>query len=100
MNITVNGKDVNIVSALPLTIGDWRKLAARGLTDEALAAPTSETTFTLVFYVLNKANKDIVEDDVNSLPVKVFAAVAQQINKLAKEAEEKIDIPFLTTSTS
>lgn len=64
------GKEADLEKVLPLTIGDWRQLKQRGcdLIEMSSGGFDVEQVITMVTYVLQKANAEITEEDVLSLP--------------------------------
>ena len=67
--IEINGKKINLNVALPLTLGDWRRLEEQGVSATKLAENRMADTIKLIHYVAVKANPDITVDDVESVPL-------------------------------
>jgi hypothetical protein len=71
----VNGKEADVSKAFPLTIGDLKKLKAAGcdiLRWRAGTEPPSEDVLTMVQYIIQKANPEITESDIDACPLKVW----------------------------
>lgn len=68
MKITVNGKEVDTDKALPLQLRDLRRLKREFKIDlvEGLSGDV-ERQFGFLLVLFQKANKDITEEDVESL---------------------------------
>jgi hypothetical protein len=95
--VRINGKNADLRKAMPLTIGDWKKLEAEGITAEQLKDnPSITKTATFLTYILHKANPEIFEADVDTVSLKD----PQIQNVFAALAVKEVDIPFSTPSTS
>lgn len=68
--IEVNGKKINLNLALPLTLGDWRRLEEQGVSATQLAENRMVDTIKLLHYVVTKANPDVTVEDVESVSLR------------------------------
>ena len=95
--VKIAGKEVDIAHAVPLVIRDWKVLAKKGITIKAFADGNAEAMAGIVHYVLNRADKSITIDDIDSLSLnsaaftKVMAALGE---------EEEVDVPLSEPSTT
>jgi len=70
----INGKDARITK--PLTIGDMKKLKRDKDIDVSSMANMDVLTMAgLVQYILQKANPEITEEDVDSIPTQVLGEI-------------------------
>jgi len=99
MELELNGRKINISSALPLTIGDWKALEKRKVTLRNLESASITDLSAVVFHVLHKADDTVKEEEVDALPLTsgVIAVVTEAIRRSQEEPE---DVPFSTPSTS
>ena len=66
--VTVAGKEVDMRKALPLTLGDFRKLKKNhNVEQKDLGGGDIEITVRFTHYLLSKANPAVTEEDVDSL---------------------------------
>lgn len=90
--MVINGKEVDLEKALPLTLGDLEELQKQDLElivrDGKLSFSKLIDTFT---YILRKGNPDITRDDVKTLNPKHEAMLALNKAISGKDAEERLD---------
>lgn len=97
MKITLNGKTVDVSKALPLQLGDLRRLKRDFDIDLSVGVsgdPDKKHGFYSV--ILQKANKDITAEDVDTLTLPQMTELANEVNR----ASETVDAPFSASSTS
>ncbi len=88
--IRIAGKDVEIDKTRPITVRDWRELKKLGVNImKSLNDPDPDTLTTLAIYLAKKANPEITDDDILSLPGPHLLRFLQ----LTGEKDE-IDLPF------
>lgn len=93
-HVTVNGLDVDLDRAFPLTLKDWRTLKSRGVTPHSLQqGADADQIHALVHHILSKAEPRVTEADVDALSMR-GAALKQVMAVLqASEAENAADRP-------
>ncbi len=96
MKITVNSKDVEVEKALPLQLGDLRRLKREF--DFILGVDNNNVEKQFGFYlvILQKANPDITPEDVDALTIAQMTAISTAVTDASKAA----DVPFSASSTS
>lgn len=72
--LTVNGKEYDLLQAVPLTLGDWRKLEKAGVTTKTFEAfADGEVSMSAVWEIfalmLRKLNPEIADEDIDSIPM-------------------------------
>jgi hypothetical protein len=95
MTISLHGRTIDLRKALPLTIGDWKRLEQLGITDRTLREPSITTIATLVHYVLHKADPQTTMEEIDALPL-TAPAVQETLRAINQET---VDAPFSTPST-
>lgn len=85
-SITVNGKPIDISKAMPIKVGDLRKLQQHGVDLTAIQRqatsgeiPDMESTSKLVLHFCSKCNPDVTEDDVDELTVDELGEVVSAL---------------------
>lgn len=87
---TLNGKDVDIRKSVPLDIGDLKALKKAGCDLIKLGDKLElEHLAALALHICHKANPEVTEADVDTLPLPWL----QRIAKAAGQANEA-DLPF------
>jgi hypothetical protein len=91
MIVNLGGRDIDLSKAVPLTLGDWRKLEASGIQPTSLGNGKITEMITFVHYVLNKADNTVTVAEVESMEIndKRIMTVVQAINR----GEEEISRP-------
>ena len=92
--IELNGKSINLNSALPLTLGDWRKLEELGVSASELSENKMADTIKLLLYVSNKANSDVTVEDIES--VTLDHELVQSILDSLRGEDTDVDPPSST----
>lgn len=87
----INGKKVDLGLALPLTLGDYEDVEAKGISQKDLVDLSFKHVRILVEHVLQKANKDVTTDDVRNLTLNQMKDLYKKINDL--NGNEKPDFP-------
>lgn len=93
MLITLNGRDVNLSKALPLSLGNWEDLEAEGVSQNDMAKPTAKQVVTFVHFVLRKCDASVTRDEVRALAID-----GPEINALL-EAVNSANVPKEKSST-
>lgn len=90
MEVTINGKTVDLSRAVPLTLGDWDKLQKQKVLKEngEVEIKGAQTIIKLVTYIAQKADKNIDEKDVREVPLNKVNAIAKWIEIQMSESEE------------
>jgi len=95
--VKINGHDIDLNNALPLTLGDWMELEKSGLTARTLSEGKVSDIVAMLHYVLHKANEQISLNDITSLSMR--SIIIQQVMDAINEVQE-LDRPTLTPFTS
>jgi hypothetical protein len=99
--VTLNGRTIDLATALPLTLGDWKHLKKLGITPQVLRRQDQDTDAEVlagwVFYVLHKADRAVTQDDIDGLTFGHLARISKVIGDLSNEDGDR---PFSGTSTS
>lgn len=90
-NLKLNGKELILTKALPLTLGDWRRLEESGLSTSNLESGGIKDIITIVHYIAHKANKEITVSDVEDQ--EMDSPVVQAILDGIRTKDEPIDRP-------
>lgn len=92
--VEINGKKVDLSNAIPIKVGDMRKLASLGvdLTEFKKAAeeeslPDMNQTANLLFHFAQKCNPEITLEDIDELEITDMADVINKIFDESKEAD-------------
>ena len=85
--------DVDFSKAIPLTLGDAKKLKAIGLDLLKMQELDADQLVAFVTYIAQKAEPKVTENDVLEVPLSIVAVIAQMV-----AAEPDAD--FLSSSTS
>jgi hypothetical protein len=100
MDVVFNGRQIDLSKVLPLRIRDWKTLASRyGITTRALATADIAEVSVLVWYVLNRADPTITQEEVDDIPAPPIPDVFTHVLNLVN-AQQDVDVPFSTPSTS
>ncbi len=94
--VKINGKESDLSKALPLTIGNMKKLKREysiDLVKQGSDGLNIEDIATLLFFICSKANPDITIEDVDELPTTQLASIMEVFNRL--QAAETADKDFL-----
>lgn len=93
-HVLVNGLDVDLDRAFPLTLKDWRGLKSRGVTPQSLQqGADADQIHALVYYVLSKAEPRVTEADVDALSMRGATLKTILAALQASEAEDAADRP-------
>jgi hypothetical protein len=85
------GKTVDVSKAVPLTIGDFRRLKKdHGVDQKDLLVGDIETTCKMMFFILHKADANITESDSELL---TFKQVSEINIYLSDTVKEEVDRP-------
>ena len=97
--LTIGAAEVDLSRALPLTLGDMRKLERLGLTNEAgsLTVAGIEGVAQVLHLLIEKVNTSIKLADLDSLPVSKVTRAFLFIQKRIMEGE---DVPNPTKPNS
>jgi len=90
--MNVNGKEVDIKTVLPLTVGDWRKLSMNsGIEPEDVSRGVLKFFKLVEFiqFIIIKANPEITEEDVDTLSDKDFLTISDEINSISTEEVDR-----------
>ena len=83
--IKVNGKDVDLGKALPLTIGDIKQLKKTGV-DVTRIKPGEtmdiDQVLALVEHVIRKADATITQEDIDSTPINELVQWSGEIQRI------------------
>lgn len=102
MKITVSGKEVDLAQALPMTVGDMRKLKKVGV-DYPGNFNTRDPDHVVLFihYFCNKTGQELTEDEVDTLTLKEAMAVLHFLLSIPSPVDRptsgaSIDLPTTT----
>jgi len=95
--LKINGKEVHLKKALPLTIGDWEDLEDIGVTPSTLGKGSYKLLRMFLTHVCNKANNEITANDVRSLTLEQMMELNRTIREL--QDGERTDVPFSSPLT-
>ena len=85
MKITVDGKELDLSGALPLTLGDLKKLKrAYGFGDAQLASGDILAAAAVLLILLQKLDSSITEEQLDRLPLATVEGAFQFIAAEAK----------------
>lgn len=95
--LIVNGKEVDLSKALPLQLRDLRKLKREHGIDFGVNGIGNDIEDQAKFLtvILQKANPEITEDDVDSLTLAQMNEVSREANTASRTA----DVPSSASST-
>lgn len=81
MKVQMGRKEVDLSTAVPLTLGDIRKLSKEyGVKMGDLGSNDHESTHKILLYLARKAGvADITEEDVDAIPLGVLVEVTQYL---------------------
>lgn len=87
------GRKVNLGPALPLKLGDWRRLEQKGVTPAKLESGSVEALATITHYILNKADATITQEQVDAEFTILDERLIQLVKHLHKMEAEETDLP-------
>jgi hypothetical protein len=100
--VTLNGRTIDLATALPLTLGDWKHLKKLGITPQVLRRQDQDTDaevlVTWVLYVLHKADAAVTIDEIDRLTFGQLARISEVIGKLSNEDGDRPFSPPFTPS--
>lgn len=67
MIVNLNGKEIDLSKAVPLRVKDWKALGRIGVRPNDLADFTWEAGAKFIFFVLNKADSTVTQEDIDNL---------------------------------
>ena len=79
MKITANGKELSLEGALPMTLGDLRKLKGLGVALERLTTGDPELLHALLLYLFKKGGAQITAEDIDAISVAQVGALSDYI---------------------
>lgn len=92
--VTINGKTVDLSSAIPIRVGDMRQLQKLGVdlsefqrVAEEKGIPDMEQTANLLLHFTSKCNDKITIEDIDSIEIDEMAVVINMIFNKSKEAD-------------
>ena len=91
----INGKKVDLLKALPMTLKDWRVLKERGVSGDKLAEMEGIETYAR--YLITKANPEISDDDIDLLTQTELTQILNCVNQITSSGA--IDRSFLKPLT-
>jgi hypothetical protein len=95
MKITLGEKEYDLVQAMPITLGDIRRLRKEyNIKMSDLAAMDADIVATVLLMLCKKVDAGITEDMVNSLPLTMLGKVAKFLSDAASP-ETVLDRPIL-----
>src|SRR3990167_5490154 len=82
MLVTFKGKEIDLSKVLPLKLRNWKELEKLGVTAKQFETGMMQTTSTVVYYILNKADSSVTQDDVDDLALNdpIIKAVIKGVN--------------------
>lgn len=93
--VNINGKEVDLSGAIPIKMGDMRKLTALGVDlneftkkAESKELPDMDQTANLIFHFANKCNSEITQDDIDEMELDDLADIVNKIFDDTKDAKE------------
>jgi hypothetical protein len=94
MKLKLNGHDVDLQKALPLTLGDLEEIQKLGLIDDGgemnVAGPSN--LIDLLHYLAHKADDKVERDSVRDIPINHMKQLGDWAQKALAE-DEKADRP-------
>lgn len=87
----INGKQIDLKTALPLTLGDYEDLEGKGIGQRDFESLTFKQMRVLVEFVLNKANKTVTVEDARGLTIVQLKDLQAKINAI--NGNEKPNFP-------
>ena len=103
LEVKVGDKTLDLAKAFPLTIGDLRKMGAKGLVDKTtgtmnMAGP--DTLHGVLLHVCQKVDAAVTEAGVDGIPVTFLPKLTEFFSRALRPESETLDRPTLTPSTS
>jgi len=97
--VKIGDREVNLKGALPLTIGDWKKLKTQGVTIKDLGNTDIDDMSKIIYHVLHKADGSITMEDVDGIGFggETMGAIMKALSDSQNLEEE--DESFLEQST-
>lgn len=97
--LNVNGKQVDLQRCVPITVGDWKALRKdTGLDPERIV--TADDAAKFLWWMFRRANPEIDENDVATIPGRRFWQIVAFLFDLDKKAQEEAkDYDFLPPLT-
>lgn len=90
MKITVNGKELDLIGALPITLGDVKRLQRTyGVSESQLAAGDVTAAAALLLILIQKLDPAVSEDHLDSMPL----SVAEDAFRFIGAEGRKVDRP-------
>lgn len=90
----IGGLKVNVAAALPLTIGDWRKLKPMGITPDTLSTFDADFYATFAQFLLSKAaGSQIAMEVVDSISIDVLTDLLLYVAKTQRAPVKVEDRP-------
>lgn len=90
--IELNGRKIDLNKALPLKLGDWKRLEKQGVTPASLSEGKISDSVAIIFYVLHKADETVTEEEVEDLTM--TDPVVLKTVGLLQASEENVDRPL------
>jgi hypothetical protein len=90
---SISGKEIDLAKSLPLTIGDMKKLKKEqgiNLAKMSDGGIDIDDMSGLLYYICNKANKEVTVDDIDGIPSSWLARVMEIFQTL----QQQVDPPF------
>lgn len=80
--VTFKGKVVDLSKVFPLKLRNWKELEKMGVSAKQFESGAIQATSSIVFYVLNRADGSITQDDVDDLSINdpIIQTVIKGIN--------------------
>ena len=80
--VEFKGKVVDLSKVFPLKLRNWKELEKMGVSAKQFESGAIQATSSIVFYVLNKADSSITQDDVDDLAINdpIIQTVIKGIN--------------------
>jgi hypothetical protein len=98
--VKLNGREIDVAKAVPLTMGDWRALRKLGVTPQALARLGEDVDVEVLaayaFYVLHKADPAVTSEEVDGLTFEQLSPIMQIIGAAGRTDGDR---PFSAPST-
>lgn len=89
MKVEIKGKTLDLSLALPLKLRDWKRLEKQGVNSKQFEEGALTAISLVTFYVLNKVDATITQDDVDDLSLD--DPILQEVMKAV--GGEKVDRP-------
>jgi len=101
MKITVKGKEIDLEKALPIVVGDLRKLKKLGVHYPDNFDPRDiDQVVVFLFYFLKKVDSSVTEEEVDSLLLDEVQAPVLFLVSGGKKGEDNLDRPISGESTT